>query len=149
MKKGVKILIGVVLSILILVSIYIVLIIKGVLPNPFIDNKDLVCTFNDHDTSVEEKIIFLFDKNCVVRSYLQKRVYIYSDEKEAKEYYDNFLKKDSSIINTYKDREISLEGNKIYMTLNYEIDENSIYYKKTKEEIKDIYEKEYIGHTCE
>lgn len=70
MKKGIKLVLGFISLGAILVFVYVILIMKGILPNPFLDTKDLICNreyvYGDYFTI--ESVIFSFDSEAVVKT---------------------------------------------------------------------------------
>ena len=90
MKKGIKILLGILIPIIILIIIYIILVLIKVLPNPFLDTKSLVCKKTNDQISFtyEEIVIIEFNKDATVKEVKEKEIYIFLEEQEAKDYYE-------------------------------------------------------------
>ena len=56
MNKKLKNIIYIILVMIILIAGYVVLIFKGILPNPFLDTKDLECYRDDTNSTVNQGI---------------------------------------------------------------------------------------------
>lgn len=127
-EKNTKIylIIGIIISLLILV--YIALVIFNILPNPFLDTKDLVCIRYESAAEVyyeEENIItFKFDKWAKVKSYV-----------------DELTTKRPDLI-------IKQEGKNVISISNYNVEFGKGYYNYTKKQLKEMYEKEF-NFVCE
>lgn len=143
MKKSIKILFVIILIILVFVVLVFVFK-KKILFNNKTNFSDLVCTKDLSNSTVdikeEVKITFKFDNQGIVKSYLEERNYTFFTESEAQEHYGYLLK--------YSDAELKIESNKIFTWVEYEMVENEGYYGKTKEELKEYYEKEF-NFLCE
>lgn len=139
MKKKIIIIL---ISIILLIGVYTTLVLIKVLPNPFLDTKDLVCKkINDQISFTYEEIaIIKFNKFAKVKEVEQKEIYVFLDEQEAKDYYEQE------------------SGNPSF---NYEIDKNKVtisntltsadgidYSVVTKKDIKKRYIEEY-AYECE
>lgn len=139
MKKVIK---GILISVIVLIIIYIILVLTKVLPNPFLDTKDLVCKkINDQISfTYEEIVIIKFNNDATVREVEQKEIYVFLDEQEAKDYYEQ--ESDNKNFN------FEIEGNKVTIS-NTLTSENKIDYSVvTKKEIKKRYIEEY-SYECE
>lgn len=138
MKK--KLIIGIIISLGLLLTTYIILIIKQIIPNPFLDTSDLVCIRDDSNATIDIKeenvYIFSFDKNAIIKSYKVQYIYILDTEKEAKKYYEYLKETDTP--------NLKIEDNKVIVFSNYKIEKNKGYYGRSKEQIKKYYEKEFL-----
>lgn len=144
MRRNIKVLIVITISLAILILIYIGLVIKEILPNPFLDTSDLVCTRAiEFETYTEESvIIFVFDKKAKLKKYEITENMVYPTLEEAKEYYEytkpyvNFL-------------ELIEEENKVkYFSSIKQNKDDSFHFSKTKKELKEEYEKN-DSYICE
>lgn len=140
MNKKFKIILTTVISILVLIIVYIILIIKGILPNPFLDTKDLVCTifesYEDSEETFERISKFKFDNKAIIVSYEVEEISTYSSIESANKNYE--------YINEEKYTYVEKKENVIHLISTYEIEENKGYYGKTKKEIKEMYEKNFL-----
>ena len=144
MKKGIKILIGIIIFVILLVVTYIVLVVKEILPNPLLDTRDLYCYKDSSnftiDDKIEEKKIFKFDSKAIIISYEEKTIYTFASEEYAKEQYE-YAKEQ-------KTDNADLNKNVLTISRTFLMKENEGYYGKTKEEIKKIYGDEF-SYDCE
>ena len=144
MKRGIKILLGVLVPIIIILTVYLILIIKQILPNPFLDTKDLVCIRDSSNPTIQDKIeeekIFKFDNKAIITSYDEKMIYTFWLESTAKREYE-YAKK-------VKTNKVTLDNNVLTILRTYIMKENEGYYGKTKKEIRKIYEED-LGYDCE
>ena len=144
MKKGIKILIGVIILLVILVICYIALVITKVLPNPFLDTKDLMCSRETQLPGyVESEIIVMeFNKDATIKTYKEMYKITFENVEELKSY-KKYL---DSVNKKYKydetDKSIAIED---IMKINKE----NGYYKKTKKEMKNIMLNELYYSVCE
>ena len=89
MKKG--IIFGILSVIIILIVIYMVLIIIGILPNPFLDTSDLVCTFEHPGSVCTEEVIFKFDNRAILKEYEENQINHYRTVEDSKIMYDSLI----------------------------------------------------------
>ena len=144
MKKGIKILICVIISVAILVIIYAVLVIAKVLPNPFLDTKDLMCSRETELPGyIESEIIVIeFNKDATIKTYKEMYKITFENVEELKtykEYLDSVNKKHKY---DETDKSITIED----VT---EINEENGYYKKTKKEMKNMILNELYFSVCD
>lgn len=144
MRKGVKVLFIVLILLGILVLGYIGLIIKGVLPSPFLDTSDLVCTrLIKFEAYTQETVItFRFDKWANLNSYEAINNLVYPTLEAATEYYEYTKPYVDSI-------ELIEEDNKVkFFSSTIKNNKDSYHFEKTKQELKDEYEKNN-SYICE
>jgi len=141
-NKGLKIFLGILTTLILLIVVFIVLIIKEIIPNPFLDTKDLVCEGRIKTEDYEKKIVYKFDKKTIVEKYVEIIAIKLDSTEETKEKY-NELSKTPDI-----DIKLDLENNSIVASKEYNIELNNGYYGKTKKEIVDIYVNQY-NYICE
>ena len=144
MKKSIKILIGVIVSVVILVIVYAVLVIAKVLPNPFLDTKDLMCSRETQLPGyIESEIIVIeFNKDATIKTYKEMYKITFENVEELKtykEYLDSVNKKHKY---DETDKSITIED----VT---EINEENGYYKKTKKEMKNMILNELYYSVCD
>lgn len=138
-NKSLKIVLGIIITLIVLVIGFIILIVTEVIPNPFLDTKDLVCERGyalDENSYFIEKKFFKFNFKAYVKYIKQENITKYFDEELAKKYYDEIIKY------TEKDK-IKLNGNEIISVIN----EKNSYSDKTKQEIKEYFEHE-LAYEC-
>ena len=144
MRKKMKLILSIILIVVVLVVSYIILIIKGILPNPFLDTSELVCvrTSNASGNSLETELVTIsFDKSAKIKILKEELLIEFDIVEEAQEYYDEFI--------MYLGEDtLFLEGNKVSSYSIVKIDKDNNYFDKTKEEMKKIYIKEY-QYECE
>lgn len=138
MKKGLKIVLITIISLIILLIGFIFLIIKGILPNPFLDTKDLVCKLENipEYNGADVLLTFNFDKNTVFKGYSEEYIYKYETEEIATEIYEKLRQNSNS--------EISIDGKTVKLSNYYKSEKDKGYYGKTKKQIKKIYVSELL-----
>ena len=144
MKREIKILLGILIPIIIIVITYVILMLNGIVPNPFLDTKDLVCSRLSSSTefNTEEEIVTIhFDKKAIIKEVKTEYVMDFTTEQLAKEYYDKTIKYVDSA-------EINLNGKIVSFPTIIKIDESNTNYNKTKKEIEKLYE-EVLVYDCE
>jgi len=132
MKKSMKILLGILIPIVVLIIIYIILIITKVVPNPFLDTSDLVCSReNDYfDFILEEKVIIKFDNKANIKEYEVYEIFKFNSLEAANDYYE-LLSSDTN--------NLEIDEKNVIKKSVYNIEEYKEYSGKTKEEMKNIY----------
>lgn len=142
MKKNVKIIFIILITLVIgtLILVFKDKLLDVVKPN----YDDLVCVKDVSNSTVDikedSKYIFKFNKEGIINSYVEERVYTFLTEEAAQENYNFFL--------SYSDAVLELQGTKIFSSIEYIINEKEGYYGKSKSELKEYYEKEF-GYLCE
>ena len=138
MKKTVKFL----LPVLLIIIIFAILIVLGIIPNPFLDTKDLVCTRGtilEAITSTKKTIKFKWNGD--IKEINSKETYTYDEEEQAIDYF-NSLKKS---IGEDWEKYIILEKNKVVINSK---DPISLDVKEmSKKQIKNKYKEN--GYECE
>lgn len=139
-NKSLKIVLGIIITLIVLVIGFIILIVTEVIPNPFLDTKDLVCeiTIGDPTAGPQAKTIFIFkfDKQAIITSYNEKAVQYFLSNDEAKNEYNNIKSNNESA-------NIELNENSIIYSIDYSLEVDKGYYGKSKKEIKKIFIDEY------
>ena len=124
MNNNLKLVLSVLCFIFIIIVVYVILIIKGILSNPFLDTKDLVCRVdNFYPDGTDLVVTFRFDKKAMIKSYTESYVYFIEDENELNE-----LKYDLEKNN----EEFTINGNEVTIYINFFIERDKGYYGKTK-----------------
>ena len=144
MKKGAKILIGVIILVVILIIVYAALVITRVLPNPFLDTKDLICSREiQFPGYVESEIIIIkFNKDATIKNYKEIYKITYENERELKSYKEYM----DSIGKEYQYD----ENNKTISIEDFiKVNKNNGYYKKTKKEMKNMILNELYYSVCD
>lgn len=143
MKKGIKILIGIIVSVVILVIVYAVLVIAKVLPNPFLDTKDLMCNRNsDCDGICDRKITLTvkFNKKALVTNVIKVDKHDFYEKEEATIFFEEF----KEFIGTGWEEYLEINGQQVLLIDNNFITSNEN--ELTKKEIKVKYEE--LGYEC-
>lgn len=142
MKKNVKIILGVIAIFIVLIITYIILIANEILPNPFLDTSDLVCSReNNYGTlDYKEKIIIKFDKFQRVKQHVSINSFIYKTLEDAQDAYNNLDNKEGYELNS---EENSIETKKIIS-----ITKDNSFYKKNKNQMKNFYINELYYTIC-
>ena len=108
MKKKKTIIFLISFIVLIIITL---LIFVGIIPNPFLDNRDLVCTRGslvaDHETNTETTITFKIDGT--VKEIITKNINVYNSEEQALSEFNSFKESIGKDWEEY----ISLEKNTI------------------------------------
>lgn len=141
MKKVIK---GILISVIVLIIIYIILVLTKVLPNPFLDTKDLVCTRETKLPGyVEQEIVIIkFNKDATIKEYDEIYKIIYEDVKELNNYKDYLTS--INVDYRYNEVEKSIETKELI-----KITQKNNYYKKTKKEMKNIFLNEIHYEKCD
>ena len=140
--KNKKIIIAV-SAILATVIVLTLLVLLDIIPNPFIDNRDLVCTREvDYISYIQaEKTIIEFNYKASVKKFDQTITITYPSEDKAKQYYIN--------ANSYVDKdEIKLEKNKVIIYNKTNKIEDLKEFDNSRKKIKKYYEDE-LAYKCE
>lgn len=141
MKKSIKIVLISITSIFGLLGIYIILIVKGILPNPFLDTKDLVCTRGtifDAETRTEKTIKFKWNGH--IKEIESKETLIFFEEEQAVDVFSSLKKSIGEDWEEY----MSIEESTVVINSKdpISIDEE----KMSKKQIKDKYKEN--GYEC-
>lgn len=136
MKKGIKLLLGTLISIIVLIVIYIILVLFGVAINPFLDTKDLVCTriFLDLGYTSNEVVNIKFNKKAIVEKIDFSEEVVFEEAASAQTFY---VEMQNSIGEDWQ-KHLTIEGNKVII-----VEDVSISTKEepvTKKQIKKDYE---------
>lgn len=144
MKKGLKILLGVLILLILLSIVYAILIVKQILPNPFLDTKDLICSReNKFPGYIESEIIIMeFNKDATIKNYKEIYKITYEDIEELKLYKESFDSLNKEYQYDENDKSISTEDF-------VQVDDINGYYKKTKKEMKNIMLNDLYYSLCE
>ena len=144
MKKGLKILLGVLILLILLSIVYAILIVKQILPNPFLDTKDLICSReNKFPGYIESEIIIMeFNKDATIKNYKEIYKITYEDIEELKLYKESFDSLNKEYQYDENDKSISTEDF-------VQVDDINGYYKKTKKEMKNIMLNDLYFSLCE
>jgi len=142
MKKSIKIILSIVVLLTILIGTYIILIVKEILPNPFLDTSDLVCSRESNYGLLDykEKIIIKFDKFQRVEQHVSINSFIYETLEDAQEAYNSLDNKEEYKLNK---EENSIEFQKTIL-----ITSDNSFYKKNKKQMKDFYINELFYTEC-
>ena len=118
--------------------------INGVVPNPFLDTSDLVCSRETKlPIYVEQEIIIVkFNKDATIKEYDEIYKIIYDDEEELNNYKDYLTS--INVDYRYNESEKSIETKELI-----KITKENNYYNKTKKEIKNIFLDEIHYEKCE
>lgn len=114
MKKGIKTSLVIIASIILIVIIMAVLIIMQIIPNPFLNKKDLMCA-READQIIyytQELVTVSFDKWGKANSSEMEVIYVYEDEISAEQDFEE-LQKDS---NGDLKSKLKVDKNKIIIT---------------------------------
>lgn len=138
MNKRSKI-IGIIISFIIMVVTYVCLIIFEILPNPFLDTTDLICSkvVDTGDFKIIDERIITFDKKANIKLITEKNITEYPNEETAKIAYER-ITKDQDLTT-----KIELQGNQLvgeYIEISVE---NFKGYGKNKKDVKRYYEIEF------
>ena len=143
MKKSIKIVFLMLLVILVFCGVFLIFKDK-LLSSGDTEVSDLICSRDISNSTIdikeEAEFVFKFDKQGIIRSYVEKRIYTFSTEREAQEQYSYFLE--------YSGANIKIDGNKIFESTEYDIVENQGYYGMSKKELKEYYENNF-KYLCE
>ena len=136
-----KIVIGTIISVVLLIVAYIILVLTGLFPNPFLDTKDLICRFDNFYPVGDVDVImtFRFDKKAKIKSYTESYVYVIEDEEHLKQIEEELIS---------ENEKFTIDGNELITYTDFYIKKDIGYYGKTKKEIKKIYSEEFF-YTCE
>ena len=143
MKKGIKILMGIVIFVIVLIVTYIVLILQRVLPNPFLDTSDLYCYRDgtEYDAyKLNKYIVFSFDKWGIFVSGESQDHLVFNKEEDAKKKFDIFkdmFEESSEDILKLEDKTVILKGE-----LDFSLDVNNM----TRKQINERYSE--LGYEC-
>lgn len=142
MKKSIKIVLCIVVPLTVLITTYIILIVKGILPNPFLDTSDLVCSRESIFglLTYKEEVIIKFDKFQRVNQHISIDSFIYETLEDAQDAYNNLDDKE-----VYK---LNKEENSIEFEKTISITKDNSFYKKNKQQMKDFYINELFYTEC-
>lgn len=130
-------------AILATVIVLTLLVLLDIIPNPFMDNRDLVCIREvDYISYIQaEKTIIEFNYKASVKKFDQTITITYPSEDKAKQYYIN--------ANSYVDKdEIKLEKNKVIIYNKTNKIEDLKEFDNSRKKIKKYYEDE-LAYKCE
>ena len=151
MKKGTKVVITLVIIVLFLVLLFFVFKDK-VFDNAKTKVSDLVCTRSYPETQDKETLTIKFDKNGIAKEYIETQIIYFSSSDEAKKIYEQAINSSSettdSNINLFYDSKMELENNIIKSSFYFKVEKGQEMYNKTKEELIQYYETEYM-YECE
>lgn len=143
-NKVKKIILSIVIFILLVVISLPILIIKNIIPNPFLDTSDLVCIMGrmEPDVYTHQNVVTIkFNKKAIVKDIKEEGKYTFHDSKTATLFYEEFR---NSIGANYKEI-ISLDDKILTVKIN-STDATDDMKKMLKKEIKIKYEE--FGYEC-
>lgn len=140
MKNKIKIL----FPVLLIIIIFVILIVVGIIPNPFLDTKDLVCTReSDFVTRTRtEKITISFNSRGNIEKIVEEYIRKYQSNEEAKQFYNSIIEDASD------DVAITIENNTVTETREQTTFENFGGYEKNKKGLTKFYTDE-LYYNCE
>lgn len=110
--------------------------------------QELVCIKSYFETDDKEKITIKFNEKGEPYEYVETQIIAFSSYEEAKREYDNTIGStiDSSSEQNalFFDSKMELIDNTIESSFYFEINKDDKIFNKTKEELMDLYEKEYM-----
>lgn len=141
MKKRIKVLLIILGFIVLIIGILVILVLKKIIPNPFLDTSDLVCSKEDEQVVWVENqnTVISFDKWGYSKQLDEKTIYTFESEEVAKQYFNSAKESLSggSVV-------LKLEKNNVIFNIGKR--KMSEIEKKTKKDIKLKYEG--IGYEC-
>lgn len=128
-------------SIIILLATIVILIVKNVIPNPFLDTKDLICTKKTYEVEYESKrvVTIEFDKWANSKNFILSEEITFIESNKAKEFFDKMKKS----IGKDWGKKISIDDKKISINENIKLEKKDI---SNKKQIKVEYEE--MGYEC-
>lgn len=147
MRKKTKIILIVISSIVLLIGVLSFLIFKT---NLFLDTSDLVCSFTYAGGEDQKIYVIKFNNRAIITEYEEKDISFFENEEEAKKNYNDLLEyyNSNNIVKEYYDNNIKLIDNMVESSFYFKVKENDNKYGKTKKEIKNMFEVEYL-YKCE
>lgn len=151
MKKNLKVVLIFLLIILVLVGL--VFIMKDKISyNNKINFMDLVCVREYPETEDKEIITIKFDEKGVSKEYIETQVMYFSSSDEAKSIYEEAKSSSNESIdnqvNLFYDSKMELDDNIIRSSFYFAVDKDHEIYNKTREELIEYYQTEYM-YECE